>query len=55
MSDLIAAVEKAAKGGKSKPEAVRTITMDQYPEIKPQFRTLGNDISVIYDEIAPAR
>ena len=55
MSDLITAVEKAAKGGKSKPEAVRTITMDQYPEIKPQFRTLGNDISVIYDEIAPAR
>ena len=55
MSDLIAAVEKAANAGKSKPEAVRSITMDQYPEIKPQFRTLGNDISVIYDEIAPAR
>ncbi len=55
MSDLIDTVEKAAKGGKSKPEAVRTITMDQYPEIKPLFRTLGNDIAVVYDEVTPAR
>ena len=55
MADLIAAVEKAARAGESKPEAVRRIRMDQYPEIKPQFRTLGNEISVIYDEITPAR
>jgi len=55
MSDLVAAVEKAAKAGKSKAEAVRTITMDQYPEIKPQSRTLGNEISVAYDEVVPPR
>jgi glyoxylase-like metal-dependent hydrolase (beta-lactamase superfamily II) len=55
MSDLIAAVGKAAKDGRTKPDAVRTIRMDQYPEIKPQFRTLGNDITVIYDEIAGTR
>jgi len=55
MSDLIAAVEKAAKAGRSKPEAVRSISMDQYPEIKPTFRTLGNEIAVVYDELTPAR
>jgi cyclase len=55
MSDLIAAVDKAAKSGRTKPEAVRTIKMEEYPEIKPTFRTLGNDISVIYDEVTAAR
>jgi len=55
MSDLIAAVEKAVKGGKSKPEAVRTISMDQYPEIKARSRTLGNEVSIVYDEIVPPR
>jgi len=55
MSDLIAAVEKAARSGMSKPEAVRRVTLDQYPEIKPKGRTLGNEIAVVYDEIAPAR
>lgn len=51
MTDLIAEVQKAVKAGRSKPEAVRSIAMDQYPEIKPTFRTLGNDITVVYDEI----
>jgi glyoxylase-like metal-dependent hydrolase (beta-lactamase superfamily II) len=55
MSDLIAAVEKAVKAGRSKPEAVRSIALDQYPEIKPTFRTLGNDIAVVYDEVTSAR
>ena len=55
LSDLIAAVERAAKAGRSKPEAVRAITMDQYPEIQPTFRTLGNDIAVVYDEVTSAR
>jgi len=55
MSDLIVSVEKAAKAGQSKPEAVRSIRMDQYPEIKPAFRTLGNDIMVVYDEVTSAR
>jgi cyclase len=53
MSDLIAAVDKAARSGRTKPEAVRSITMDQYPEIKAGSRTLGNDISVTYDEVVP--
>src|SRR5206468_12829084 len=43
MSDLIAAVRREIKSGRSKPEAVREIRMDQYPEIKPQSRSLGND------------
>src|SRR4029077_14298628 len=55
MSDLIGAVETAVKSGRSKPEAVRSITMDQYPEIKATYRTLGNEIIVIYDEIASTR
>ena len=55
MSDLIASVDTAVKSGKSRPEAVRSITMDQYPEIKPTFRTLGNEIAVAYDEIISAR
>ena len=55
LSDLILAVEKAAKAGRSKPQAVRAITMDQYPEIQPTFLTLGNDIAVVYDEVTSAR
>jgi len=47
--------ETAVKAGRSKPEAVRSIRMDQYPEIKPTFRTLGNDIIAIYDEVAATR
>ena len=39
----------------SKPEAIRSISMDQYPEIKPTFRTLGNEIAVVYDEMTSAR
>ncbi|HKB08132.1 MAG TPA: MBL fold metallo-hydrolase [Candidatus Polarisedimenticolia bacterium] len=55
MYDLIGAVETAVKAGRSKPEAVRSIRMDQYPEIKPTYRTLGNEIIAIYDEVAAAR
>ena len=55
MADLIVSVEKAAKAGRSKPEAVRSIRMDQYPEIKPASCTLGNDIMVVYDEVTSAR
>jgi len=53
MSDLIAQVQKAAETGMSKVDAVRTIKMDQYPEIKPGSRTLGNEIATIYDELRP--
>ncbi len=55
MSDLVGEVEKAVRDGRSKADAVRTIRMDQYPEIKPGFRTLGNDVAVIYDEVKAGR
>lgn len=55
LSDLIGEVEQAARRGLSKADAARTITMDRYPEIKPQFRTLGNDVLVIYDEVSSPR
>jgi cyclase len=51
LADLWAQTEKAARSGMSKGDAARTIRMDAYPEIKPSFRTLGNVIEVIYDEI----
>ena len=51
MSDLVGEVEKSVKAGRTKAEAIRTIKLDQYPEIKPSFRTLGNDVAVIYDEV----
>ncbi len=55
MSDLIAAVGKQIKSGRSKPEAVRAIKLDQYPEIKPLYRTLGNEVVVVYDELTAGR
>jgi glyoxylase-like metal-dependent hydrolase (beta-lactamase superfamily II) len=54
MSDLVDEVEKAVKAGRSKAETIRTM-LDQYPEIKPSFRTLGNDVAVIYDEVQAGR
>lgn len=51
LADLRAEVEKAVKAGMSRADAVRAIRMEAYPEIKPAFRVLGNDIAVIYDEI----
>ncbi len=55
MSDLIDEVRKATQSGMSKADAVRFIKMDQYPEIKPLFRTLGNDVATVYDEIKTGR
>ncbi|HEY3176439.1 MAG TPA: MBL fold metallo-hydrolase [Candidatus Polarisedimenticolia bacterium] len=55
LADLRAEVEKAVKAGMSKADAVRAIRMEAYPEIKPAFRALGNDIAVIYDEIKSGR
>ena len=51
LSDLWKEVEKAAAKGMSKPEAIRAIRMDGYPDIKPGYRTVGNVVSVVYDEI----
>ena len=55
LADLRAEVEKAVKAGKSRIEAIRGIRMDGYPEIKPLFRTLGNEIAVTYDEVKAGR
>ena len=55
LSDLWSEVDKAVKAGMSKADAIRAIRMEAYPEIKPAFMSLGNDISVIYDEIKAAR
>jgi glyoxylase-like metal-dependent hydrolase (beta-lactamase superfamily II) len=51
LADLRAEVGKAVKAGKSKIDAVRSIRMERYPEIKPMFQALGNDVMVTYDEI----
>ena len=50
LADLQKKVDQAAHAGMSKADAVRAITMDEYPEIKPGFRTLGNLIEVAWDE-----
>jgi len=55
LADLRTEVEKAVKSGMSRADAIRAIKMEAYPEIKPSFRTLGNDIAVIYDEIKSGR
>lgn len=52
--DLRAAVEKAVRKGQSRVEAIRSVRLDQYPDIKPLARTLGNEVAVTYDEIAAA-
>jgi len=49
--DLRTQVERAVRSGMSKADAIRAIKMEAYPEIKPAFRTLGNNIAVIYDEL----
>lgn len=55
LAELRRKVEKAVASGMSKPDAVRSIKMEAYPDIKPSFRTLGNAVDVIYDELKPAR
>ncbi|MGH9867688.1 MAG: MBL fold metallo-hydrolase [Candidatus Polarisedimenticolia bacterium] len=48
-------VKQAVGKGMSRVEAVRTIRMDEYPDIKPSFRSLGNVVLAAYDELAPQR
>ena len=55
LADLRVQVEKAVRSGMSKADAIRAIRMDSYPEIKPAFQSLGNDIAVMYDEIKSGR
>ena len=49
--DLQGKVSGAVEGGQSLAEAIRSIQMDDYPEIKPLFRTLGNNITAAYAEM----
>jgi glyoxylase-like metal-dependent hydrolase (beta-lactamase superfamily II) len=55
LADLHGKVRLEAEKGTSRADAVRRIRMDEYPDIKPSFRTLGNVIAAAYDELAPAR
>jgi len=55
MKDLHVAVEKAVQQGLSRAEAARTVRLDTYPDIKPAFRTLANDVLAIYDETRSRR
>jgi cyclase len=55
LSDLRRAVQAAFKKGLSRVEAVRTIRMEQYPDLKARSRTLGNDIAATYDEVKAGR
>jgi cyclase len=51
--DLRAKVRVAVDGGLSRRDAVRTIKMDDYPDVKPAFRTIGNAVLAAFEEIAP--
>ncbi len=53
--ELQGKVRAAIADGLSPAEAVRTIDMTDYPEIKPLFRTLGNDVVIAYEELEAAR
>jgi cyclase len=55
LADLRTKVRLEVERGASRGDAVRRIRMDDYPEIKPAFRTLGNVVTAAYDELAPAR
>jgi cyclase len=55
LRDLRVKVDKAVKAGMSRADTVRAIKMDEYPDIKPLFRSLGNVITVAYDELKAKR
>ncbi len=55
IADLRGEVERTVRGGMSKPEAVRAVKMERYPEVKETFRTLGNVVGTVYDEMTQAR
>jgi len=52
LADLTVEVVTSVRKGMTKPETIRAIRMDAYPDIKPAFRSVGNVIDVIYDETA---
>jgi cyclase len=52
LDDLAA---KAAAAGVSRAEAVRSITLPKYSDLKQGFRTVGNAVAAAYDEAAAAR
>jgi glyoxylase-like metal-dependent hydrolase (beta-lactamase superfamily II) len=50
LKDLSAEVDKAVKKGLTRVEAARTVTLTTYPDVKESFRTIANDVLVLYDE-----
>jgi len=36
-------------------DAARSVKIDRYPDIKPAFRSLANDVLVFYDELRPGK
>ncbi len=55
LADVQTKVGKAVRSGMSRADTVRAVKMDEYPEIKPGFRTLGNLVEVAWDEARAAR
>lgn len=55
LADLRSKVRLEVEHGASRADAVRHIRMDDYPDVKPSFRTVGNAVNAAYDELAPAR
>jgi glyoxylase-like metal-dependent hydrolase (beta-lactamase superfamily II) len=44
-------VQQAVAAGRTKPETVRLVRVGGYDDIRPGFRTLGNLVAALYDEI----
>lgn len=53
LNELQQKVRRAVQEGMSPAEAIRSIKMDDYPEITPQFMALGNDILAAWRELKP--
>lgn len=54
LADLQTKVRRAVAEGMSPAAAIRSIDMDDYPEITPQFMALGNDILAAWEEMPSA-
>jgi len=53
LAELQEKVRQAVQEGMSPAEAIRSIDMNDYPEITPQFMALGNDILAAWKELQP--
>lgn len=55
LNDLRVEVDKAVRQGQSRAEAARSVRLTAYPDIKPTFRSLANDVLAFYDEARAGR